>query len=44
MRRNRFIFAFFAAAILVSMIREWSAPASCARADLMPPVTAQPTH
>jgi len=31
MRTKRLIFAFFAAAILFSMVREWSAPAACAR-------------
>jgi hypothetical protein len=29
--RTRLIFAFFAVAILFSMVREWSAPVSCAR-------------
>ncbi|MFZ0289011.1 MAG: hypothetical protein WBW98_08500 [Candidatus Sulfotelmatobacter sp.] len=42
MRRDRLIFAFFAAAILFSMVREWSAPASCARALLILPAAAQP--
>jgi len=31
MRTNRLVFALFAAAILFSMVREWSAPAACAR-------------
>jgi hypothetical protein len=31
MRRNRLAFAFFSAAILFSMVREWSAPVACAR-------------
>jgi hypothetical protein len=31
MGKNRFAFAFFAAAILFSMVREWSAPVACAR-------------
>jgi hypothetical protein len=30
-RNNRFAFAFFAAAILFSMLREWNAPFACAR-------------
>jgi hypothetical protein len=41
MRTNRFTFALFAAAILFSMIREWSAPASCTRTILIPTVAAQ---
>jgi hypothetical protein len=40
MRTNRFIFAIFAAAILFSMVREWSAPVSCARSILLPSVSA----
>jgi len=32
---NRLIFALFAAAILFSMVREWSAPVACARTILM---------
>jgi hypothetical protein len=36
MRRNQFTFAIFAAAILFSMIREWSAPANCARTNPHP--------
>jgi hypothetical protein len=31
MRARSLTFAFFAAAILFSMIREWSAPSACAR-------------
>jgi hypothetical protein len=31
MRARSFAFAFFAAAILFSMIREWSAPSACTR-------------
>jgi hypothetical protein len=34
MRSNRMFLALFAAAILFSMVREWSAPVSCARANL----------
>jgi hypothetical protein len=30
MRNQRLIFALFAAAILFSMVREWSAPVACA--------------
>jgi len=36
MRDRSLAFAFFAAAILCSMVREWSAPAQCARAALVP--------
>lgn len=31
MRTNRLTLAFFAAAILFSMVREWGAPVACAR-------------
>ena len=31
MRAHRLAFAFFAAAILFSMLREWSAPSTCPR-------------
>jgi hypothetical protein len=31
MRARSLAFAFFAAAILFSMMREWSAPAACVR-------------
>ncbi len=31
MRSRRLAFAFFAAAILFSMVREWSAPSACVR-------------
>ncbi len=31
MRKQRLIFAFFAVAILFSIIREWSAPSACVR-------------
>jgi hypothetical protein len=31
MRARTLAFAFFAAAILFSMVREWSAPSACAR-------------
>jgi hypothetical protein len=34
MQSNRMFLALFAVAILFSMVREWSAPASCARANL----------
>jgi hypothetical protein len=33
-RTNRLVFALFAAAILFSMVREWSAPVVCTRAIL----------
>jgi len=36
MRTNFRIFAIFSGAILFSMVREWCAPSSCARAILMP--------
>jgi hypothetical protein len=42
MRTNRFVFALFAAAILFSMVREWNAPAACARTILIPSATASP--
>lgn len=32
-------FALFATALLFSMVREWSAPVSCARSSLLPSVT-----
>ena len=32
---RRLIFAFFAMAILFSMVREWNAPAACARTILV---------
>jgi hypothetical protein len=35
MPANRLVFAFFAAAILFSMVREWNAPAACARTIAM---------
>jgi hypothetical protein len=44
MRKNRLIFVFFAAAILFSMVREWSAPAACARTTLIPSVSARLSH
>jgi hypothetical protein len=31
MKNNRLVFALFAAAVLFSMMREWSAPLACAR-------------
>jgi hypothetical protein len=31
MRNARLTFAFFAAAILLSMVREWNAPSACLR-------------
>jgi hypothetical protein len=34
MRARSLAFAFFAAAILFSMIREWSAPVACARTGI----------
>jgi hypothetical protein len=44
MRRNGFVFAFFAAAILFSMVREWNAPASCLRSVLAPSASHQLTR
>jgi hypothetical protein len=41
MRTNRLVFAFFAAAILFSMVREWSVPASCFRTGLVPSTATQ---
>jgi len=41
MRTNRLVFAFFAAAILFSMVREWSVPASCLRMDPVPSAATQ---
>jgi len=40
MRTNRLAFALFAAAILFSMVREWSAPVACERSILLPPSSA----
>jgi hypothetical protein len=34
MRHRKLVFAFFAAAMLVSTIREWSAPVGCPRLEL----------
>jgi len=42
MRSNRKFLALFAAAILFSMVREWSAPVACARANF--PVSAPVVH
>ncbi len=36
MKNGRLTLAFFAAAILFSMVREWSAPVACARSILIP--------
>jgi hypothetical protein len=41
MRTNRLIFALFSAAILFSMVREWSAQVACARTILIPPASAK---
>ncbi len=38
MPTNRLMFALFAPAILLSMVREWSAPAVCAREILIPSI------
>jgi hypothetical protein len=43
--RKYCVFAIFAAAILFSMVREWSAPVSCLRTALEPlAVAAQRSH
>jgi hypothetical protein len=34
--KRQLVFAVFAAAILFSMVREWSAPVACARTTLHP--------
>jgi hypothetical protein len=34
MRSRVLVFAFFAAAMLFSVVREWSVPASCPRLEL----------
>jgi hypothetical protein len=39
-KSNRLALIFFAAAILFSMLREWNAPTSCARAAIIPTATA----
>jgi hypothetical protein len=44
MKSNRVMFVLFAAAILFSMVREWSAPVACARKILMPTMTASATR
>jgi len=44
MQSRRLAFAVFAAAILFSMIRQWSVPASCARAILIPTIAAEPAR
>jgi hypothetical protein len=36
MKNRRLALAFFAAAILFSIVREWSAPAACARTIILP--------
>jgi hypothetical protein len=41
-RSNRLILALFSAAILFSMIREWTATVACARTVLIPSQLAQP--
>jgi hypothetical protein len=40
MQNKRLILALFAVAILFSMVREWNAPSTCARAILILPATA----
>jgi hypothetical protein len=41
-RAHRLVLALFAAALLFSMLREASAPASCGRAKLAPTVSRSP--
>jgi hypothetical protein len=41
MKNQHLAFALFAAAILFSMMREWSAPSACVRAFLPPTVAAK---
>jgi hypothetical protein len=41
MKTNRLMLALFSAAILFSMVREWSAPVSCARGILIVAATSQ---
>jgi hypothetical protein len=43
MVNRRIVFAFFAAAILFSMVREWKAPVACAR-SLFVRTTAKAAH
>jgi hypothetical protein len=43
--RNRLAFAFFALAILFSMVREWSAPVACVRGTFVrEAVSTTPVH
>jgi hypothetical protein len=44
MRNRTLAFAFFAAAILFSMVREWNAPVACARTALAPVVQVIPSR
>jgi hypothetical protein len=44
MRNKRLIFALFSAAILFSMIREWSAPVTCARTSFLASAPATLLH
>jgi hypothetical protein len=41
MQSRRLAFSLFAAAILFSIVREWSAPAYCARTILIPTVATE---
>lgn len=41
MPNKRMIFVLFSAAILFSMVREWNAPVSCARANILLPATSR---
>jgi hypothetical protein len=44
LRTNRLAFAFFAIAIMFSMVREWNAPLACARGILVPATTPVAAH
>jgi hypothetical protein len=44
MKRNRLVFVLFAAAILFSMVREWSATIACARTIFLSSAPAAPPH
>jgi len=43
-RTNRLVLALFAAAMLFSMVHEWSLPPSCARAALFPTANSLPAR
>ncbi len=41
MKNNRLVLTLFCAAIVFSMVREWSAPVACARTLLAPHIVTQ---